>query len=221
MAYAPMPVKAAADTITLANYNTAKADFEATGVAIVTTKGDIPAATGNQALARLAIGAAGSKLVPDAGEATGLAWQIQPAVRVYNDADSTPGTLAWVTVTFNTERWDTDAMHSTLANTDRLTVPAGGDGIYHIFANVRFGTNVWNDDEIGLQLLLNGGTVIQQHLEGQGWANADMGLGIATDYSLVATDYVVLQVWTKRAIDIIHVGNYSPEFGATWQRVAP
>ncbi|NHZ73826.1 MAG: hypothetical protein GWP16_05095, partial [Nitrospirae bacterium] len=43
----------------------------------------------------------------------------------------------------------------------------------------------------------------------------------STEYSLVATNYVVLQIWTKRALDIISVGNFSPEFGATWLRVAP
>jgi len=220
MAYNPLPAKNVGDTITQPNWTTIKDDFDATGVAIVTTKGDVPAATGNQALARLGVGAAGTTLVPDAGEATGLAWQIQPACRVYNDADSTPASGVWVTLTFNSERWDTDGMHSVASNTDRLTVPAGGAGLYHITGHVTFGTNVWNDNTQALRILLNGGTILAWH-NGAGGGYVDTSLEISTVYSLAATDYVRLQIWTQRDLDIIYAANYSPEFAATWLRGAP
>ena len=224
MAYAGLPVKAVGDTITKPNWDTIKANFEACGVAIVTTKGDIVAATGAQVLARLGVGAEGSTLVPDAGEATGLAWQTQPTCRAYNDADLDPAVSAWWTVTLNSERWDTDGMHSTLANTDRLTVPAGGAGLYGLDGCALFDTSAVGGDTryYGIRVLLNGATVIKQYGPAEHTMNThDMALVISEQYSLAVADYVSMQVFTTWDLDILSAGNYSPEFSATWLRRAP
>ena len=224
MAYAGLPIKAVGDTITKPNWDTIKANFEATGVAIVTAKGDIPVATGAQVLARLGVGADDSRMETDSGEATGLIWQIVPSCRVYNNAAIDPATSAWVTLTFNAERWDTNGMHSTITNPGRLTVPAGGDGIYTIFGNALFDTSAvgGNTRYYGIRVRLGGATVIAQHGPAEYTMNThDMALAINAQYSLAATNYVELQVFTTWDLDILVSGNISPEFGATLLRRAP
>jgi|GEM_PF-2577254 len=222
MAYANLPVKAVGDTITKPNWDTIKANFEATGVAIVTNKGDIAAATGSQALARLAVGAEGTMLIPAPGEATGLEWHTQPTCRAYNNADLDPVVSVWWTVPLNSERWDSDGMHSTAALTSRLTVPAGGAGIYSIIGNVLFDTSAVGGDTryYGIRVLLNGATIIAQFGPAEFTMNThDMALVISAQYLLQVADYIEMQVFTTWDLDILSVGNYSPEFGATWLRV--
>ena len=224
MAYAGLPIKAVGDTITKPNWDTIKANFEATGVAIVTAKGDVPVATGAQVLARLEVGADDSRLEADSGEATGLVWQIVPSCRVYNDAAIDPATSTWVSLTFNAEVWDTNTMHSTVTNPGRLTVPTDGDGIYSIFGNALFDTSAVGGDTryYGIRVLLGGATVIAQHGPADhGMDTHDMALFINAQYSLAATNYVELQVFTTWDLDILASGNISPEFGATWLRRAP
>ncbi len=224
MAYAGMAAKAVGDTFDKTDYDIFKANHEAAGVAVVTTKGDIPAATGAQAIARLGVGAAGTRLVPDAGEPTGLRWQIQPTCRVRNNAPIDPAVGAWVTLTFNTELWDTNGMHSTLANTSRLTVPANGDGIYAIAGNALFDTSAVGGDTryYGIRVRIGGATTLTQFGPAEFTMNTyDMALHISAQYSLVATNYVELQIFTTWDLDILSAGTYSPAFGATFLRVAP
>jgi hypothetical protein len=219
MAYSPLPSKNASDTLTLANYNAIKGNFEASAIDIVTAKGDLVIATAADALARLGIGNDDDILVPDAGEATGLVWQIQPMCRVYNNAAIDPATSSWVTLTFNTERHDTNGMHSTVSNTGRLTAPSGGGGIYLLggCAECDF---TGETGSVGLRLLLNGTTVIAQNGLVRITSTASRSLSIETVYILSVTDYVELQVYTTMDVDVAVQSNYSPEFWAIWMRRA-
>ena len=195
--------------------------------AIVTTKGDLTIATAANTLARFPIGADDSTIVADSNVAAGAAWQIQPAARVYNDADIDPATSSWVSLTFNQERYDTDTVHNTVANTERLTCPDNGSGLYHIGGNVRFdnhatgvGANV-----LGVRILLNGADNIAQNLGYMNVTIVDMSMFISCDYALSdngggANDYVELQVYTVLNIDILSESANSPEFWCHWFRRA-
>jgi len=224
MGYSAMVVKGVGDTFNKTDYDIFKANHEAAGVAVVTTKGDIPAATGAQAIARLGVGVAGTRLVPDAGQATGLRWQIQPTCRVYNDAALDPAVGAWWTVTLNSERWDTNDMHSIVSNTSRLTIPTGGGGIYAIDGCAQFDTSEagGNAHYFGIRVLLGGATVIAQYGPAEHtMLTHDMGLAISAQWSFAVAGYIELQVFTSVDINILSAGSFSPEFGATWLRVAP
>jgi hypothetical protein len=220
MAYSALPAKAAGDTITLTNYDAIKGNFEAGVPDIFTTKGDIAAATGADAAARLAVGADDATLVADSSTATGLAWQIMPAARVYNNAAIDPAPDGWVTLTFNSERYDTDAAHSTSSNTGRLTVPTGGGGLYHIGAGADFDTSGLGGTStyVGLRILLNGTTVIAQTVVNGAPNGIDLALVVSCDYALSATNYVEAQVYTSEDINILATGNMSPEFWFHWFR---
>lgn len=215
MAYAALPAKTAADTITLANYNTIKDDFAAGVPDLFTAKGDLAVGTGADAAARLGVGNDDDTLVADSSQATGLAWQIQPAVRVYHNATQTPTLATWTTLAFNTERFDTNGMHDTVTNNSRLTVPSGGAGLYMVGACVQFAAGTAG--ALGLRLLLNGTTVITEFENINAGAAA---IAACTLYSLAVGDYIEVQVYDSVAATIPVGANFSPEFWAIWQRRA-
>jgi len=216
MAYSDIGDFAPDDVLTAADMDQIRENFQAGVPDIFTTKGDLAGATGANAAARLAVGANDATLVPDSGEATGMIWQTQPAARVYNSGNIDPAVGSWVTLTFDSERIDTDTVHNPAVNPSRLTVPTGGAGLYLIGGNVAF--EVGTGDK-GIRILLGGATVIAQSF---GNATSDDGdvLSVTTLYSLAATNYVELQVFVEADLNILASANYSPEFWAIWQRRA-
>jgi hypothetical protein len=215
MAYGDIGDAVTGAEVTEAYLDQIRANFQAGVPDIFTTEGDIAIATGADAAARLAVGAADSFLVAGAARPE---WQIAPAARVYNDAAIDPATSTWVTLTFNQERFDTDTVHSTASNTSRLTIPANGNGLYLIGGNVSFDNGGGaGESQMGIRILLNGATVIAQYYAGDD-NDVDTDRSITTLYSLSATDYVELQVYTTGNVNVLASGNYSPEFWAIWQR---
>jgi hypothetical protein len=84
------------------------------------------------------------------------------SARVFNSADVSVPQLEpgkWMSLTFDSERWDTADLHETKTNSGRLKAPVAGK--YYIFANITWespiGTGLW-----GLRLQLNGKTVIAE-----------------------------------------------------------
>ena len=220
MAYSALPAKVASDTLTLGNYNAIKGNFEAGVPDIFTTKGDLAAATGANAASRVAVGTDDAFLVADSSQSAGIAWQNAPACRVYNDADIDPATSSWVALTFNSETYDTNSMHSTSSNTGRLTAPTGGGGIYIIGGCVRFDSSGQGSgsNNYGLQVRVNGATVIAQVFQSLNHNSIDLDVTISTAYQLSATDYVELLVYTVVDVDILAVTDNSPTFWASWVR---
>lgn len=223
MAYSALPAKAAGDTITLTNYNAIKGNFEAGVPDIFTAAGDIAVAVAPDEAVPVAIGADGDVLIAEPGSmiSTLMAWWHQPAARVYNDADFDPTPSTWTTVTFNTERYDTDAMHSTVSNTSRLTIPGGCPGYYNIGACIEFATGIGANasSDVGVRILLNGATVIAQDMRVSYRAGTyNLAICITTEYALVATDWIEVQVYTSQDVNVTAASNYSPEFWAIWER---
>lgn len=142
-----------------------------------------------------------------------------PHARVYNSANLSITTATLTALTFNSERYDTGACHSTVSNTGRLTVPAGGGGVYDIKANIRFAANATGTRKALLRL--NGATYIAGN-EGPGNASIDNDVTVATDYLLAAADYVEVIVWQNSggALNVLATGNLSPEFMWEWRKVS-
>jgi len=218
MAWSPWPVKAAGDLFDLTVYNIGKNNFAASAPGVAAAKGDLLGATGVNAIARLAVGPNNAILVADSGEATGMAWQIVPAARVYNDAAIAIGAASWTTLTFNQERYDPEGCHSTVSNTGRLTVPAGGAGIYDIGGMVHMDMpGAAGDNLTGLRILLDGATVIARD-EALRPRDEDVSFGVAGDYELAVGQYVELQYYSGGGYDILQQDNYSPVFWWHWIR---
>lgn len=129
--------------------------------------------------------------------------------RVYNSANISVGDAAWAVLTFNTERFDTDGIHSTVSNTGRLTATRAG--VYAITGHVQFAGN--GTGLRGLDIQLNGTTTIASSFGGPGNTAAD-NLSVAAIYELAATDYVGLRVYQSSggSLNVNAAGNYSPEF---------
>ncbi len=219
MAYIPTPPINPGDLGTSAWATIVQGNFDASAVAAVAALGDLTGGTGANALARLAVGAAGSTLVPDAGEATGLRWQIQPAVSVYSNANFDCGADVWTSIDFTHERWDSNAMWA-VGTPHQLIVPAGGAGIYHIGGNVEFASGGGAGEvTMGIYIWLNGATIIAQNYAQDDNDGPATTYHVSRDYQLAVGDTLELRARNADGDDVRSVGNYSPEFWATWLRV--
>lgn len=111
---------------------------------IVDAKGDLISATGNDAPARLAVGANGTTLVADSGEATGLKYQA-PTVNTVVDAKgdllagTADNTIARLAVGTDGQVLIADSNEATGL---KFATPAGGGGLTLISTNAFSGTNI-------------------------------------------------------------------------------
>ncbi len=141
-----------------------------------------------------------------------------PSCRVYNNAALSIPDGVSTDATFNSERYDNAAMHSTSSLTNRITVPTGGTGKYLVG-----GTGYWAANASGttreLWVELNGtSTIAPQNTPFN--ATVTPGISITTVYALSAADYVTLQVYQDRGGTLNLFGNPGPgpEFYALWYR---
>ena len=117
---------------------------------IVDAKGDLITATAADTPARLAVGTNGQTLVADSTAATGLKWATVSSSPTYvgcslsNSASQSISNATQTTVTFDTEQWDTDGIHSTSSNTGRFTVPAGKGGKWRLSGTLNGDTSGTN-----------------------------------------------------------------------------
>lgn len=134
------------------------------------------------------------------------------AARVHNSAAIThtsgnPG--AFQTLTFDSERFDTDDIHSTSSNTGRLTAKTAGK--YLISGHITWAGN--NTGRRILSILLNGATrLADTTLETE--STPVLNQSVATIYELSVDDYVELQAFQSSNGNLVIQANsnYSPEF---------
>ena len=157
---------------------------------VITTAGDLIYGTAADTVARLGIGTAGQVLKVNSG-ATAPEWGAAASTAfigcsVYNSAGQSLANETLVALTWDTELYDTDAIHSTASNTSRFTVPSGLGGKWLL--NVHIGwTGGGSAGYRGLRPRING--------TDNGFVyNYTAGTGISTEYSLVydlsAADYI-------------------------------
>lgn len=146
--------------------------------------------------------------VPGGSSATTLTFS---GARVYNSANIAISNNTETALTFDTERYDTSAYHSTSSNTSRLVAPV--TGYYRIGAGIEWDAGVGATMLTAeLSIRLNGTTFL---------ASSDAPVGVRfvkqdvqTEYRLTAGDYVEITVNGSIAVGspaIINAGNISPE----------
>ena len=137
---------------------------------------------------------------------------VQPQVRVFNSAVQSIPNTTLTAHTFNSERWDTDSIHSTVSNTSRLT--AVTSGLYDINGTIEFASNAIGHRQIAIKL--NNITFISSHTT-NALSTLSTNLAISTIYQLAAGDYVELFVAQTSGgpLNTSVVGNSSPEFMMT------
>lgn len=141
-----------------------------------------------------------------------------PACRVYNNAAIPVTSGAWNALTFNTERWDTDSMHSTVTNTGRITLNTAG--LYIVTGHAEFAANATGVR--GLQVLRNtDADGIAQIYYQAAPATTGTAITVATVWKFAAGDYIQLRAFQNSggALNINYGGAntfFTPEFSATW-----
>lgn len=134
------------------------------------------------------------------------------SARVYNSGNLSVAFNTTTTVLFDTERWDTDAFHSTSSNTGRLTAPDAGQ--YIISGHIRWASGAGGIREMSIRL--NGTTLISANVPSPAVDTNQMYMNTVTLYDLAAGDYVEMRVFQNQtsaaALNILAAGNYSMEF---------
>lgn len=132
-----------------------------------------------------------------------------PAARVYNNANISISNSTWEDLTFNSELWDTDSIHSTVSNTDRLTCQTAG--WYVITGHVTFDSNNTGYRSVGIRW--QGTDLIAVHRE-DAVASVDTIMSVATVIKLAVSQYVTLRVFQNSggALNVNRDSRYSPEF---------
>jgi hypothetical protein len=134
--------------------------------------------------------------------------------RVYNNANETISNASVTNLTFNTERWDTNGMHSTSSNTDRLTATVAG--VYSICISIRWASDSTSGIRL-LRILYNGSTNIAEDRRSATSGDNTL-LGLCTQYYLAASDYVVAAAYQTSGgnLNVQAEGNESPEFSMAY-----
>lgn len=138
---------------------------------------------------------------------------IVPSARAYNNANISIPNNTITTLTFDSERWDTDTIHSTSTNPARLTCKTAG--IYSIFANVE-----WASNSTGVRSVLftlNGTSTTIASVGSDAFGTAFNQI-IHTQYRLAVNDYILCRVYQNSggALNVRGAANYTPEFGMTY-----
>lgn len=140
-----------------------------------------------------------------------------PAAHVTRGTNQSIADSAFVPVAFDSERYDTAAMHDNTTNNSRLTAPVSG--IYLVSAEVVWSPNPSGDREIALTV--NGG---EYQISFQDVAATTTRYQQATtQVRLRAGDYV--EAWVFQAsggsLNINSVDGLDPEFSMTWLAPGP
>jgi hypothetical protein len=140
---------------------------------------------------------------------------VNNAVRVYNDADQNVATGATVSLNFNQELYDTNGFHSTSSNTNRLTVPGGGGGVYQVFGGTAWTNEGTAAGRLSLQCRLNGTTNIWATDEALGSMPDPCFLSFSFGYKFAAGDYIELRCYQDSGVTrkVITSARTSPDFG--------
>lgn len=133
----------------------------------------------------------------------------QPGARVHNSVNQTLTSGSRAFLTFDSERWDNDSIHSTSTNTERMTCKTAGK--YIITGNVQISGHATGIRQISF--FLNGTTTLamdRKEPEGTGTEH----LSLTTIYDLAVNDYVDLRILQNSGGDLNTIVNTndSPEF---------
>jgi hypothetical protein len=131
--------------------------------------------------------------------------------RVYHTANQSISHATGTELAFNSERYDSNAFHSTSSNNSRLTVPTGLGGKYLISANVKWTAGTGYRE---LALRRNAATLIAVDSR-EAAPTYGTYQELTTLYQLDAADYVEARVYQESgggSLNVEVAGNYSPEF---------
>jgi hypothetical protein len=173
-------------------------------------------------LARVAV-AAGATTITNANitDVRVLTSSTPNKCRVYRATDTAVSSSAtWTSIPFVIEDFDTATMHDTGSNTSRITIPAGGDGYYHVIGQINFAPNATG--ERGIKVKKNGAASSRTggDFRLNNGAGAPTIMRVNTLIYLIAGDYVELQAYQASGGSLNAQANTSEyEFGTYFEVV--
>jgi hypothetical protein len=142
-----------------------------------------------------------------------IADKLNPGIscHVYNSGAITLTNTVITALTFDSERWDTDSMHSAAVNTGRITFNTAGWCI--VRGHVGYAFNPTGDRSTGIRL--NNATTIQGFTVPASGVNPTLH-SVMTLYQFAVGDYIELTTYQSSAgnLNVIVGANYTPEFWA-------
>lgn len=131
------------------------------------------------------------------------------SARIYNSGVFAVPNNTATAITFDSERYDTDSIHSTSSNTSRLTCKTAGK--YHISTSLGYASNTTGRRYS--QFRVNGTAIIalaETDCQAVGFAHH----AFSTSYDLAVGDYVEVLAYQNSggALNVVAASNYSPEF---------
>lgn len=143
----------------------------------------------------------------------GSAWSGVPkdiSARVFNSVNISIADVTLTFLTFDSESFDTDAIHSTVSNTGLLTATTAGK--YLIGGCVYFEDNATGRRDLTIRR--NGSNDIVRTTVLSSGAADGTKLEVTTYFNLAAGDYVELGVFQASggALNVSRVADFSPEF---------
>jgi hypothetical protein len=141
-----------------------------------------------------------------------------PTCRVYNSAALATTSGTPLPLTYNSERWDTESMHSTVTNTERLLAPVAGK--YRVGAAVRYASNATNQRELYIERFnssnVSQGVYIHKIVPAINGNITDVDVN--TEIEMNLNDYVKIVALQNSGggINITVSGKFTPEAWMTW-----
>lgn len=128
---------------------------------------------------------------------------------VYHNANQNITKNQWTDLAFNSERWDTDTMHDTSTNNERLTCKTAGK--YIIVGSITFAGNAAGNRTVAI--FQNNATYKAVDTRANLGSDA-VQLVVVAKLNLAVNDYVTLRVVHSSTVNINvnYAGDYSPEF---------
>lgn len=128
------------------------------------------------------------------------------SARVFNNANESIANATWTDITFNTETWDPDNMHSVASNTERIVVP--NEGRYLVGCGIQFAANAvgYRDVRI-IRNSVNEAEFLVAAVNG-----AATIISFSTLSKASASDYYRVRVYQNSggALNVITAANVSP-----------
>ena len=137
-----------------------------------------------------------------------------PKVRAYNSAAISTTTATATLITLDSERYDTDTMHSTATNTGRITFTTAGT--YRYTARIAFASGAGDYREVKIRL--GGATDIDLDSRGVAGGGNYTTCICTGEYAFTAGQYIEMFAYQNSGgnLNVVVAGNYSPEFSAVW-----
>lgn len=128
---------------------------------LIAAKGDLIVGLGNDNPGILTAGTTNQVLTVDSSTTSGLKWATPAGASfkgcsIHGGGDFGVSSATQTVVSWDAERYDTDAFHSTSTNNSRITIPTGLGGYYLVQGKVSWNTTNTAGDRRGVTLYKNG-----------------------------------------------------------------